>query len=155
MSFEISTKGRYGLRAMIELALHYGENPLPLQKIAQRQGVSFKYLEQLIPSLKGADLVRSVRGSSGGYLLAKPPHKIYLIEILTALEGDLAPAECVDHPRVCSKSDECVIREIWSEVDEAIKRVFGSKTLHDLVSLQQSRETRSDSESSLLEFDGE
>lgn len=137
MSFQVSTRGRYGLRAMLELALHCEEGPVPLRKVAEMQDISFKYLEQLTADLKDAGLVQSVQGAGGGYKLARPPSEIKLIEIMRALEGELAPVECVGSPEVCSKTRTCATREVWSEVESALKEIFGSRTLRDLVERQK------------------
>ena len=129
----LSTKGRYGTRAMLELALSEGKGPVLLREIAQRQGISVKYLEQIIPALKSAGLVNSSRGASGGYFLAKPAKKIKVKEIVEALEGPLNIVECVGDPGLCQDSEICVTRDLWNEVSEHISKLLESKTLADLV----------------------
>ncbi|MDK1030744.1 MAG: Rrf2 family transcriptional regulator [Planctomycetia bacterium] len=135
---KVSTKTRYGVRAMVELGLHYGEPPLRGPSIAERLHISLKYLEQVIASLKAHGLIESTRGARGGYNLSRPPAKIRLGEIFRALEGSVAPVDCIDNPEGCSMHPECVSRDIWSEVGDAIAQVLDSTTLHDVV--QRKRE---------------
>jgi len=128
----LSTKVRYSVRLMLELALHYGQGSLSLRDVADRQGVSEKYLEHLAAALKAAGLVRGLRGRHGGYTLARPPDEIPLSAIHAALEGSLAPVECVDDPDVCGREEQCVARDVWKEVRDAVKEVLESTTLQDL-----------------------
>jgi len=136
----LSTKGRYGVRAMVELALHYGEGPVLLREIAKQQGISERYLEHLIISLKVAGLVKSIRGAHGGYILAKPPGQIRLYEVIQVLEGSLAPVACVDDPRICSRFPICVTREVWEQIKNAVVNVLNSITLEDLANRQKSKQ---------------
>ncbi|HID56533.1 TPA: Rrf2 family transcriptional regulator [Candidatus Poribacteria bacterium] len=129
----ISTKGRYGLRAALELAIHYGGPPISAKEIAASQDISEKYLEHLIATLKNAGLVQSVRGARGGYKLARSPSQITLLEVLKPLEGDFSPVECVDRPEVCNRSSACITREIWKRIKDSIEDVLESMTLQDLV----------------------
>ena len=137
---KLSTKGRYGTRALIDLALHQGNEPAQLKHIAQRQEIPLQYLEHLITPLKAGGLVRSTRGPKGGISLTRPPQEIKLSDAIQLLEGSLAPAECVDDPTVCSRSNSCVTREVWSELKKAIDGVLGSTTLQDLVDRQRDKE---------------
>jgi Rrf2 family protein len=121
------------MRAILELAMEYGKEPLQIKTIAEREDISNKYLEQLIAMLKAAGLVRSIRGPRGGYLLAKPPAEICLKEVFVTLEGPMVPAECLDHPEFCARCMDCATREIWSELQNAISKVLDSVTLADLV----------------------
>ena len=130
---KLSTRARYGIRAMAKLAEHYGGGPMQLRVIAKNEEISFKYLEQLIAILKSTGIVRSVRGPRGGYMLAKPPNEIKLSEVFTALEGEVAPTECLEDESYCSRSGECVTRDIWRQVQQAILSVLDSITLQDLV----------------------
>lgn len=132
----LSTKGRYGARAMLDLALNFGEGPILLRDIARRQEVSEKYLEHSITALRKAGLVRSVRGARGGYVLAKSPSQIRLSEIMQVLEGSMAPAECVDDPHICQRAQLCVTRDIWAKIKEAIDDILESITLRDMVERQ-------------------
>ncbi|MEC9489097.1 MAG: Rrf2 family transcriptional regulator [Halanaerobium sp.] len=131
---KLSTRGRYGLLAMIDLAVAYGEGPMPLREIAENRGLSENYLEQLIAVLKKEKLVKSVRGAYGGYLLSRTPEEITVEDIITALEGPLAPVECVaeDEPEHCIKQSECVTRFIWAKLRDSMKEVLSSITLEDL-----------------------
>ena len=125
----LSTRGRYGTRFMLDLALHYGQGPLLLREISERQEISIKYLEQLIPPLKAAGLVKSTRGPHGGYQLARPPAEIVLLEIIRVLEGSTAVTECVDDPESCARAGQCVTREVWGEVSGKIEEVLEAVTL--------------------------
>lgn len=134
---QISTKSRYGLRAMVELALNYGDGSISLGEIAERQNISHKYLEQIVPHLKTAGLIRSVRGAGGGYSLRKDPEEITTLEILRAIEGPLAPVDCVDSPNICDRSDLCATRELWAGMTESIREYFESRTLDQLARKQE------------------
>jgi len=130
----LSTKGRYGLKIMYELALNYGEGPMSLKEVAQRQQLSETYLEQLIAHLKKAGLVKSIRGAQGGYELIRKPEEISVGEIIRTLEGPLAPSECVmDNEPECTKAENCVTRLIWEKIMEGINNVVDSITLNDMV----------------------
>lgn len=130
----LSTKGRYGLRAMLDLAQHVGEGPISLKSIAERQDISEHYLEQLFAVLRKVDLVKSIRGAQGGYVLAKLPTEITVGDIIRALEGPIAPVECVseDNPDVCRREDYCVTRIIWEKLRDSMIAVLDSYTLEDL-----------------------
>ena len=132
---KLSTRGRYGLKAMFDLALYYGEGPISLTSIAERQAISVNYLEQLISPLRKADLVKSVRGAQGGYMLAKPPELITVGIILTTLEGPLAPTDCVVEEDVepCDHSNYCVTKVIYEKIYESIKGVVNAITLQHMV----------------------
>ncbi len=137
---KISTKGKYGTRAMLELALNYGKGTMFLKNIADKQNISVGYLEQIIPSLKSAGLVNSRRGAYGGYTLARPPIEITLKEVVYALEGPLSLVECVESPEVCDMVDFCVTRDLWNELSEKIDETLKSKTLKDLVENHRSKQ---------------
>ena len=139
---KISTKIRYGTRAVLELACHYGEGPIELKEIAKRENISLKYLEQVIVPLRTAGLVKSVRGSKGGYSLAKPPSGICLKDLVEVLEGPFNLVECLDDPKVCQRAPSCVTRDIWKEVSEAIYGIFGSITFEDMVNRKRAKEGR-------------
>ncbi|OPJ57293.1 RrF2 family transcriptional regulator [Alkalithermobacter paradoxus] len=137
---KLSTKGRYGLKAMFELALREEGNPVPLKYIAQKQNLSDQYLEQLFSSLRRAGLIKSVRGAQGGYLLSKDPSKITVGEILRVLEGPIAPSECVlEGESDCEKSDYCVTKVIWEKIKESIDSVIDSVTLKDMIEDHEKR----------------
>jgi Rrf2 family protein len=128
----LSTKGRYGTRAMLELALSEGNKPVLLREIAESQSISLKYLEQIIPSLKSAGLLNSSRGATGGYSLAKLPEEITVKEIVEALEGPLRLVDCVGDPGLCGEAGQCVTRDLWDEVSVNISKLLESRTLADL-----------------------
>ena len=134
---KLSTRGRYGLRALLDLAAHQGEGLVLLKDIAKRQEFSLQYLEHLIAPLIGAGLVRSTRGARGGVLLVKPAAEIKLSEVLQLLEGSLGPVDCVSNPALCHRSAFCVTRDIWVEMKTAMTVVLDSTTLQDLVERQK------------------
>lgn len=129
----LSTKGKYGARLMFQLALNYGNGPMLLKEIAAREDLSVRYLEHLVPPLRTARLILSMRGSKGGYSLAKKPHDITLKEIVRVLEGPFYPSECVEAPGICNRSSFCVTRSIWAELEQTISATLASHTLQDLV----------------------
>ena len=130
----ISTKGRYALRIMVDLAMHDGDVPVSVREIAQRQDISGKYMEQIISVLTRAGLLRSVRGAQGGYHLAHEPKDITVGMILRATEGDLAPAECVlDGAQHCDRRGACPSRTGFAKVYSAINDVIDSVTLLELM----------------------
>jgi Rrf2 family protein len=129
----LSTRGRYGTRLMVDLAQHYADGPIPLAKIAKRQNLSAKYLEQLIILLKGSGLIRSARGRRGGYTLARNPEEISLGEIIETLEGRLAIVDCVAEPELCERSPECPTRGIWVGMTDILKKQLFSLNLQDVV----------------------
>jgi Rrf2 family transcriptional regulator, cysteine metabolism repressor len=129
---KISTRTRYGVRAMFELAMEYGKGPLQTRTIAEREDISNKYLEQLIAVLKSAGLIRSVRGPKGGYILTNPPEKTRLFEIFVALEGPIEPVECLEHDAYCPRCAICVTRGVWTELQTSIINVLQNTTLQTL-----------------------
>ena len=130
----ISTKGRYALRLMLDIAMQEGTSPVPLHDIAERQGVSFKYLEQIVPPLSKAGFLKSVRGANGGYLLTKDPSEITTGAILRAGEGNLAPVACLASDEIdCPRAELCVTLPFWKGLDDAITAYIDSVTLADLV----------------------
>ncbi len=129
----LSCRGRYATRAMMELALHHGKKPLPLAIISKNQGISKKYLTQLMGPLKRADLVRVARGKTGGFVLARHPSKITLGDILYAAEGDMSLIDCVKDPGFCYRSEDCLSRATWLELSQLIKDYLNSTTLADVL----------------------
>ena len=132
---KLSTKGRYGLRAMIDLADYAEEVPQSITNIAMRQAISDSYLEQLMAKLKKAGLVKSIRGAQGGYVLAKNSKDISVGDILRALEGDLTPVKCseLDGQSECSGSDCCVTKNVWKRINDSIQTAVDSIPLSELV----------------------
>ena len=137
---KLSTKARYGVRAMLSLALDYDRGPVPLKEVAEQQEISEKYLEHLMGPLRSAGLVRSVRGAHGGYLLGKTPSQIRLDEVVRVLEGSIAPVECVDDASLCGRVGLCVTRDIWGALKEAMESVLASTTLQDLIERQKEKQ---------------
>ena len=130
---KISTKGRYALRLMLDIALNSHGAAVPLRDVAQRQEISDKYLEQIVTQLSRAGLVRSVRGAGGGYLLTRHPEEYTVGDILRPLEGDLAPVECATDDGFCDRCGDCVTIELWQEIHRAVSAVVDGTTLGDLV----------------------
>lgn len=128
----ISTKAQYGMRALIEVALG-GSRPTSLKVIAQRQGLSHLYLEQIFATLRRAGYVKSVRGAHGGYLIARSPYEITALEVVELLEGSLAPVTCIDDEDNCDHVGNCAAEPLWRRVDEAVRDVLGSTTLASMV----------------------
>ena len=129
---KLSTRSRYGMRAVLELALEYGKGPLQINTIAQREGISNKYLEQLVAILKSSGLLKSVRGPKGGYLLAKPPTQVTLYEVFRVLEGPMDIVDCLVHEDFCPRCSDCITRQVWSKIANAMVDVLDSITLQDL-----------------------
>ena len=130
---KVSTKGDYGIRALIELAHHYGE-PKPTQsgEIAARQGIPESYLEQLLTTLRRAGFIRSVRGPQGGHALIRDPETLPVSEVIVALEGAILPIDCLDDASACSRGGGCAQRDMWQAVREAILGVLDNTTIADL-----------------------
>ncbi|MDD3218074.1 MAG: Rrf2 family transcriptional regulator [Lachnospiraceae bacterium] len=139
---KLSTKGRYGLRALIDLALYSEEEAVSIQSISNRQNISVSYLEQLVAKLRKAGLVQSVRGANGGYRLAKPSDEISVGDILRALEGNLDAVTCSGNQEhsTCEGADLCVTRFVWQRINESITQAVDTMMLSQLV--EESRELR-------------
>ncbi len=135
MTMKLSTKGRYGLRAMVDLALHAEDGPVSIAAIAARQHISESYLEQLIAKLRRAGLVCSLRGAAGGYVPGRPAEEISVGDVLRALEGSLDPVDCpgLKEESGCEGSDVCVTKYVWQRVNESINRTVDEILLSDLV----------------------
>ncbi len=130
----ISTKGRYGLRVLLDLAAHKEEGFIALKDIAERQGISKKYLEQIVPSFTTAGILRANRGSQGGYMLAKDPKEYTVGSVLRLTEGDLVPVPCVGPEHApCERSTRCLTVDIWQGLYEAINNYLDSITLQDIL----------------------
>ncbi|MBQ8966187.1 Rrf2 family transcriptional regulator [Ruminococcus sp.] len=132
---KISTKGRYALRLMTDLAMHHEDGYVPIKVIAERQNISDKYLEQIISILSRAGYVRSIRGAGGGYTLAYPPEKYTVGMILRLTEGSLAPVACLEtEENLCERAESCPTLFIWERLYEAINDVVDNITIADIVS---------------------
>jgi len=137
---KLSTKGKYGVRAVVEIARHYGKGPISIKEIAERQGISFSYLEQILHKLGKAGLIESVRGPAGGYLLAKKPAELTIGDIVRTLEGPIALSHCLEpggESGDCSQTDDCVARMVWAKVGAKIEEALDSITFDDLLHQQQ------------------
>lgn len=134
---KISTKGRYAVRLMLDLALEERENPVRLKEIAARQGISDKYLEQIISILNKAGYVKSVRGPMGGYRLVRKPEEYTVGEILALTEGSLSPVECAGPYGNCERQEKCASRILWKKINDAVYEVVDNITLKDLVLWQK------------------
>ena len=130
---KLSTKGRYGLKAMFELALTQKNGPVPLRQIAQRQNISEQYLEQIFSTIKKSGLIKSVRGAQGGYLLSKEPKDITVGDILIVLEGPVSISDCVVDEDICENSGICVTKIVWERLKKGIEDVINSITLQNMI----------------------
>ena len=135
----LSTKGRYGVRMMIDLAIRYGQGPVLLREIARREEISEKYLSNLVNPLKARGLLEATRGVHGGYVLGRDPAAITLKEVVETLEGSLCLVDCVDKPAACGRVSHCIARDLWSEVALGIGKVLRRYTLADMVSLHKAK----------------
>jgi len=132
----LSTKGRYGVKAMFDLALNSSsEKTVTLRSIAERQGISEPYLEQLMSGLRKAGLIKSVRGAQGGYMLSSSPEKITVGDVIRTLEGSMAPTECVDESAnfECNEASCCVTRMVWQKIKKSVDEVIDAITIQDML----------------------
>ena len=129
---KLSTKGRYGVKAMVELAIHYGDSPLSIKTISQRQGISEYYLEQLFSPLRKAKLINSIRGAQGGYILGREPKELKVSDIMYVLEGPIEIADCIEGV-ACNNIDCCATRLLWTKIKNSIDEVMEGVTLQDIV----------------------
>jgi len=130
---KLSTRSRYGTRIVLELARHFGESPTQVSEIAKVQQIPVKYLEQLIRTLKQADLITSVRGSKGGHQLNKQPDKITVGQIVRLFEGQTDLVECVSLPEKCQRAEDCRVRSVWIDATEAMYEKLDGITIADLL----------------------
>ncbi len=130
---KLSTKSRYGLRAVIEIAKSYGSYPAKRKNIASSQGISDSYLENILINLKNNRIIDTARGVNGGYVLSRAPQDITLLEIVNALEGPLDLVECVGSKAACAKTETCIARSVWKELSDSLKSILGNITLQDVI----------------------
>lgn len=130
---KVSTKTKYGLRAITTIAQNYGKGPIPLKLIAEKQDISLKYLEQIIAILRTNGIVRSLRGAKGGYMLAKSPEKIKLLDCFEALEGSTSLVECTDIDYFCPRVNKCLTKILWTKIQNAVQKILDSTTVQDLI----------------------
>lgn len=137
---KISTKGRYALRMMLDLAQHQGDGYVSLKDVAERQDISKKYLEQIVPVLNNSDILKTNRGYQGGYRLAKPPEKYTVGEILRLTEGNLAPVACLERsPIECVRADDCATLQVWQGLYRVICDYLDGITLQDIIDRQNEK----------------
>jgi Rrf2 family cysteine metabolism transcriptional repressor len=138
---KLSTRGKYGVRAVFEIARHFGKGPITIKEIADRQGISFSYLEQILHKLGKAGLIESVRGPAGGYLLARKPADLTIGDIVRSLEGPIALSHCLDpgEHEECNQADDCVARMVWTKVGAKIEEALDSISFNDLLQQQPVR----------------
>jgi Rrf2 family transcriptional regulator, cysteine metabolism repressor len=136
---KLSTKGKYGVRAVFEIARNYGKGPISIKGIAERQGISFSYLEQILHKLGKAGLIESVRGPAGGYLLARKPSDLTIGDIVRVLEGPIALSHCLEpgESADCYQADDCVAKMVWAKVGAKIEEALDSISFHDLLQQRQ------------------
>jgi len=137
---KLSTKARYGVRAMVDLAAHTSEGPVFLKDIARRQAVSYRYLDHIVSALRAAGLVRGAKVRRGGYLLARHASEISVYDVVSGVEGSFCPVACVDNPSVCERSGFCPTIDVWEELRRSMVEVLESVTLADLVHEHDRRE---------------
>lgn len=142
----ITTRGKYGVKAMFELALRYGNGPVPLRQVAEQQRLPEHYLEQLMAPLRKAGLVRSVRGAQGGYMLGRDPREITVGDILRVLEGPVTPVDCAaDDPEAyayCPDGESCIVRGVWLRIRDAVNAVVDGITLAELREQELARQAQ-------------
>ena len=129
---KLTMKGDYGLRAMIDMAMYYGQGPIESADIANRQYVPEQYLDQILMILRKEGLVKSVRGPRGGHMLSRSPSEITMSQVMQALEGYVPPMECLPNPDFCKLSPGCSIRGVWQQIDELTQRILTSTTIEEL-----------------------
>ena len=134
---KLSTKSRYGLRAVIEIAKTFGSAPAKRKNVAAQQGISDSYLENILIVLKNNRIIETTRGVNGGYVLSRPPREITVLEIVDSLEGPIDIVDCVTSNSVCSKTDTCATRTIWKEIADAWKSILGKITLQDVIEREE------------------
>lgn len=139
---KLSAKVEYGVRAMVVLAYYYQTGPLPLREIAKQEDISHKFLEQIVPDLKRADLILSTRGSKGGYSLSRSPEEIRVGDIVRAVEGPITPFNClseVNEDSRCHRREACLTRQVWAKLRDKINDVLDEVTLDELVELNPAK----------------
>ncbi len=130
---KLSTKGRYGVKAMVDIAIHSANEHVSIKSIAERQNISEYYLEQLFAQLRKAGIIKSTRGHFGGYALSKPPDQISVYDIIEVLEGSIEVSDCIEDTASCANIECCATRLLWVRIKESIDNVLKSTTLKDIV----------------------
>jgi Rrf2 family transcriptional regulator, cysteine metabolism repressor len=142
---KLSTKGKYGVRAVFEIARHFGEGPITIKEIAERQGISLSYLEQILHRLGKAGVIESVRGPSGGYLLKRKPANVTIGDVVRALEGPIALSHCLEpgEHTGCYQTEDCVAKMVWAKVGAKIEEALDSISFDDLLHQRPMQKTAS------------
>jgi Rrf2 family transcriptional regulator, cysteine metabolism repressor len=135
---KLSTKCRYGTRAMMEIARHYPDGPVKRKEISRRQKISAAYLENILIALKTHNLIRTIRGAGGGFTLDTSPKNITMLQIFQALEGSIAPVECVESSDACARSGSCASRRLWQDFYKSQVAILKTTTLQSLVDMEDS-----------------
>jgi len=135
----LSTRARYGMRVLLELALNYGKGPLSVKEISKNQGLSKGYVEHIIVALQKAGIVKTSRGKDGGCSLAKEPTKINVAEVLNVLEGPISPVECLEYTNLCKRAKICAVRDVWVGLKTTMENFLRSITLNDLVNIHREK----------------
>ncbi len=139
---KVSSRFRYGLRLLVDLAMNYRKGYVLLKDIAECERISKKYLEQIVITLRAAGLISAVRGAKGGYFLTRSPDRIKLVDIYKILEGSFSPVDCLDMPDVCTLTKTCPTRKVWSDLAQSVEQAFGNRTIADLVKKKGQRHSR-------------
>lgn len=139
---KVSTRGRYGLRILLDVALHQGQGPVALRDVSRRQAISHKYLWQVVNPLTAAGILRATRGSRGGYVLARAAEQISIRDIVNTLEGPIVVVGCLNDPKACDRSVSCTAREAWAEIEKKLNDAMSSITLKDLIRRHGEQENR-------------
>jgi len=137
---KLSMKGDYGVRALMDLAQHFGQGPVQSSEIAARQGIPEPYLDQLLTTLRKAGFINSRRGPQGGHVLARPPREITLGEVVGALEGSIAPIGCVEESSACPHLNNCAQRDVWLSITQATQKVLDTTSIEELMERQKRRQ---------------
>ena len=141
---KLSTRTRYGMRALVDLVLNHSDQPIQLKDVAERQQISLSYLEHLIIPLISAGILKSTRGAHGGINLAKTPKQINLKEIVEILEGPVAPVDCLKDAHDCPRSEICATKDVWNDLKIAMESVLASTTLQDLADRQRCKDNKTE-----------
>ena len=139
---KISTKGRYGLRILLDLAIHQSEKPRLIRDIAKSQQISEKYISRLVIALRKAGMVRSVRGVNGGFHIAMKPEEITLLDVEEVMEGPLSIVDCVSAPKRCKLSENCAPREVWCKLNDDIRGLMGGISLADILATYEKQNAK-------------
>ena len=134
---QITTRLRYGVRAIIEIGRRFGETPIKRREIVSSQGIPDSYLENILITLKERGIIRTIRGAKGGYLLTRPPKRITVLEIAEALDGPVLPTDCLEHPSGCDRVSTCATRPLWDRLKKAHEEVLEGTTVQDLIDADQ------------------